>query len=164
MNKAQCLKQMYKHNSMIKRSCDRLLLYQPGMNACDWAKKAKIGLSNVYILARKYKIKLGSHRSQNAREERLERLKNDFVSRWNKDLTVGENARRLDITWYKAATICREFNLSSGYKNKIRLTTLRHIEKIEKYRKKGLSDAEIARVIGMTRERIRQLSYEKGKK
>lgn len=156
MNKIEALKHVYKHNYMVRRIVDRLVLVKPSMNACDIAKVCKIAIGNVYIMVRTYKLKISNRRAKNAADVIRERYLRDLVPKWDENKNIYENAQALNISYSAARRLCGEFSLKARWKN-LTLTTMRHIEKIKKYRESGLNDAEIGRCMGMTRERVRQL-------
>lgn len=161
MNKIQALKHMYKHNTVVRRTVGKLILFKAGMNACDMAKACKIALGNVYAFRRKYKLKFTSRLKENSRETFMERAKKFYVPLWDKRLTVRANAYKIGISYSTAASINQAFGLNDDICTRINEASIKKAKRIKQLQATGLNDAEIARVLGITRERVRQISVMK---
>lgn len=158
MNQTQALRHIMKHNAVVRRTVDKLVLYSPKMTATDYARTCGVQLGTSYQMSAKYKLKLVKRYDYSIKKAATEQKKQELIAKWDPQKTCAQNALVLGISHTRALCLCREYNLTHG--RNYHSTTLRKIEQIKEWKAKGLNDAQVARVIGVTRERVRQLLFD----
>jgi hypothetical protein len=156
MNRKEAVKIYLEHNNLANKTIDRIQKFDGRQSSTKFAEACGVGLGYAYGLARSYNLKF-TGRAKSNRETILETQREEKASKWDKEKTVLENAQALGIHYATALGICKKYKLQSRLKY-TSLATLKKMERIKEFRKKGLSDSEISRVLAVSREYIRQLN------
>lgn len=83
---------------------------------------------------------------------------------WDSSKTLKQNAERLGVSLATARYTHRIYNLSYARKSNrlgqgFRIETLKKIQKIKALEAEGFNSVEIAKIMRLSRERVRQLGY-----
>ena len=155
MNREAAVKLFFEHNRIATRTVNSLSKYTPKMSITEFAVAAGMGVSPAYSLARVYglEFKCRSISIRTAARKRNEEL---YVSKWDSSKTIGENAKVLGISGSLASRICRGFKLEAK-QGHLKDKVINQIKRMDEFAVKGLTDSQISRVMGVSREWIRQL-------
>ncbi len=153
-----CIKKLLKYNTIFKRHYLFLRHFNPRESFTWNAKKLSSNYIAIHNIIAKYHVKTqtpieGLKRTRNRKKAALTKKR---IKMWSPKLTIQENAKRLKIAYDSAAKFrsyyglpyVRSHNYKDSYK-KIRVKELLG---------KGLKYAEIARIVGLSRERVRQIA------
>lgn len=156
MNKAKATKLYLKGSKQARIGIERLLKWKDGMSIEQYAKKLNTCNAQTWIFANRYGLKF-INRSKHAGEARKKYYRKYYTELWDSTKTLHENARAVDKTYTYATQIARKYGLDYKFRKVIHLGTQITIDKVINYKSKGLSNAEIGRILNKSRERIRQI-------
>ena len=142
-------------NTRIMRDYKRIKMHSEDMTRAEFCRKSGISYYNSTAFLNKYNLKCKDDRGNTLRKTHYDKRKS-YANKWDKNKTISENALLLGISYSRAFKVLKEFNLSSniiGRKEK----TLKMIDRIKELRSKGLKDVDIARILVVSREYVRQL-------
>lgn len=158
MKKKDAFKLMEKYYPMFRKSIPQLMCFEKGMTAPQFANKANITITRAYQIINQYKL---ISANSNVATIKAARRRKELSLRWDSKKTIRENATLLKVSIGLADRIQKEFNFQFiDHKNDLKR---KRIRKILLFRKNGLNDSEISRVLGLSRERVRQLGMESKK-
>lgn len=146
-----------KHQPRSRRIIHNLTKHRKGMTGSQFANTTGLSLARAYTLLRDYGL---INTIDNGRIAKMEATRKKWASKWNTRKTITENAIAMGINYDLAIKLRNNYNFE--YKTGHRLTKqrLNSYKKITRLNSLGLNDAEIGRLIGCTRERVRQRRVE----
>ena len=160
MTRPQAIQTYLKHNAKAREMIRRLMLYNPTKSLEDNADKMKISSAViVYVLTERFNLPRRS-RSESFKHRHNIRYKEIYASRkalWNPKLTITGNAKVIGISTQTAKLLSDKFCLNYVHHSKTSPSIATRLQRIMELHKKGIKDSEIARFMGVTRERARQL-------
>lgn len=159
MNKTKALEILFTKDLIANDDLKCLMVFENGMSRLEFSNACNKDIMWTYKFAYKYGLIFPS-KVNAARVSYYKGLHEQYVPKWNKELTISGNAILLGISHAKARTISREFNLPCKYKT-ISDKLKRKIARMNELREKNLTDAEISRIMCHSREYIRQLRARK---
>lgn len=158
MKKQEAMERYIKHGITSQRSVKRLMLWKNGMSIKQFATALGVTTTWAWQFAKRFGLEF-TQRSWHRTNSRSEGIKLILKKTWDEDKTVRENAIALGYSYSRASYYCRKYNLKAKWKRKGQYT-LNRLQKVQDYLDKGISQADIARVMGLSRERVRQLVNE----
>jgi len=162
MNKEQVIQVVLKSNVNAKKLYDRLLLWDENRIFIENAEALGLDNGRARALTFKYNLKFVKHPARGRNHYRLE-LHKRLASEWDADLSVEENAKKLNISNGYAWNLRAKFGLSYTrvYKNFVKKVGPKkqdeRIERIKKLRQEGLTLEQIGYIYNISKERVRQL-------
>lgn len=158
MNRIEATKLFIKHNSRSKRTIAKLMKFKKGMSIAQYANAIGTSLTYAYVIARTHSIGF-MNRDQHILSRAKERAKEKVIETWDESKTIKENADMLGVSYNRATGYKFRYNLQSRV-YPMKEVTMKRLEKIAGYIDRDLSYADIARLMGLSRERIRQIVEE----
>lgn len=154
MNRKEAIERILRHNPKLNEYIKRLMAYEKGMSSNEYCNKVKLPISNAIVFLRLHGITLDRINSLTKTNFKKRKL---LSQKWDKNLTISANAIKLGIGTVTASLLSREFSLPYVHHKKLNGFGIKRIKRMMKFKEKGLRDSEIARLIGISRERVRQI-------
>ena len=157
MTREEAIKQYLANHFKAEEDIQRLCLYDPKGSLTAFSGKIKLSITAASALL--IKNGLGRNRTEAYHAFHL-RKKAEYEKLWNANLTLRENAKRLNKGKDQAYSIAWRYNLPYLPASLTNQKLKRRTKRILELRKKGVNEAEMGRFFGLSRERIRQLIAE----
>jgi len=156
MKKSEAVKLYLKNSRQAKYSIAKIMKFEEGMSCSQYSNLiGNTTNANTYMFADKYGLKFTKaikHRTNTRRENTRMRI----TQKWDEKKTLGENAIAIGISYSKATVYRNRFNLDCKWKKRGK-ATIDRLTRVRRLLDSSLTETEISRVLGLSRERIRQI-------
>jgi hypothetical protein len=156
MERKKAIETFIKHSIKARRTVEKLEKFKPGMSIKQYADALGYTTTAAWVIAHKYGLPFDNrlHHCQETREKNRRKF---YQQNWDENKTIAENAILLGVKYQTAVQACSRYGLKAKYKS-LTPTAIQQLKNVKKYLEMNLSKAEVGRLMGISRERVRQLA------
>lgn len=156
MTREEAVKLALERRGNFAKEIEKLEKYEKGDTATSFSVKIKSTISRARSFLMSYRL----YEKDVIKEKAIKLIKERYksaVSKWDSEVTVHENAKRLGIAHHTALRMAEIFGLKYSKAWKRSAKRILRENRIIEFKRMGVKDAEIGRFFNVSREYVRQI-------